>query len=168
MDPSDSLAHPRRRALRLRHYDYAQAGAYFVTLCAHQRRPLFGRIDENTLQRTPLGTIAAVEWLRTISTLPGVSGDEWVLMPNHLHAIVYIDGPSPGRRGTGLATIVGQFKAATTRRARQQIDREIEVWQRGYYEHIVRDQRDLDSIREYIADNPVRWAEDVENPNRRP
>jgi putative transposase len=159
MMAGDELLLPRRRNPRLHGYDYATAGEYFVTACTHQRRLLFATIRDERVVPSRLGEIAIEEWIKT-TTLAGVRRDAWVLMPNHFHAIGCLE-PSPDvPRRTALATVVGQFKAATTRRARQWTQRGGRIWQRGFYDRIIRNDRELDSIREYIETNPARWTDD--------
>ncbi len=146
--------HPRRRGTRLADYTYGQAGAYFVTACVQDRRPLFGVVEDLAVRLSPLGDVVAEEWLATTARLGRVATDEWIVMPDHLHAIVVIDDGATTR----LATVIGQFKAAVTRRA-QRAGGKTRLWQRGYFDHVVRDERDLDAIRWYIATNPGRWTE---------
>jgi len=166
----------RRRSTRLRQYDYAQEGAYFVTICTRDRMPFFE--DETTR------TIVERCWLEIPEHHPSIQLDEWVIMPNHLHAIVVIEqcrgvqlnAPTTRNRNSThssispyrntLATTVRTFKAAVTtlcRRARH--DRF--GWQRNYYEHVIRNEDDLNQIRQYILDNPVQWDSDEENPDRK-
>jgi REP element-mobilizing transposase RayT len=169
---------PKRRSIRLKGYDYSQGGAYFVTICAAHRLCLFGGVVDAEMQLNTAGDLVAQEWLRSAELRPGVILDAFVVMPNHLHGVIVIDGPpalaaaGEGRAGPNvLPSIINGFKAATTRRIRElRRDPKLTVWQRNYYERIVRSERSLDRIREYIAGNPTNWAQDRENPNvvRRP
>jgi REP element-mobilizing transposase RayT len=158
-----------RRSIRLKGFDYAQPGAYFVTVCAWRRNALFGRIAGGRARLNALGRIVAEEWVRTERVRPEVSVDAFVVMPDHVHGIIVIternprarDGRDQTRSGPGpgsLGAIVGQFKTAAARRinALRQTPGQ-PVWQRGFYERIVRDPAALDNIRRYIADNPIRW-----------
>jgi putative transposase len=162
----------RRRAMRLQGYDYAQAGAYFVTLCTHNRDCLFGDIVDGRPRLGEFGAIVAEEWSRSTDIRREIELDEWVVMPNHLHAIVVITaaGKAHGRaplhpRARSLSSLVAGFKAATTKRinARRGTPGE-PVWQRNYSDHIIRNEKSLDAIRQYIQENPLRWADDDENP----
>ena len=161
-----------RRSRRLEGYDYSQAGAYFVTLCAHDRECLFGDLHGSGIRLGEFGKIVAEEWTRCSEIRHEVELDEWVVMPNHLHGIVVITAPgeahgrAPLHPRTGsLSSLVAGFKAATTKRInvlRGTPGRP--VWQRNYYDHIIRNEASLDAIRRYIVENPLRWSEDEENP----
>jgi REP element-mobilizing transposase RayT len=160
---------PQRRSIRLTGYDYRQAGAYFVTICAHGGRCLFGDIVDRQMRLNPIGEIVADEWARSAQIRREVALDDFVVMPNHMHGIVFIIDVGAGGarpRAASLGAFVRGFKAATTGRINAHRDRPNDpVWQRNYYDHIVRDDRDLDHIREYIANNPANWANDRENPS---
>ncbi len=174
----------RRQSIRLRGWDYTTPGAYFITICTHQR--------ENLLADTRYKEIVENAWL----AIPGHRRaqhallDAWVVMPNHLHGILILkdDGRGVGARQPeerlnlqitassgcfapagrlkpgSIGAIIGNFKSLTARRINA-LRRTPggPVWQRGYYDHIVRDERELDAIRVYIRDNPRRWAEDRDN-----
>ena len=170
---------PVRRSVRLRGHDYREAGAYFVTVCTLRRACLFGEIVDDHLQLSPIGEIVAAAWTSTPGHFPGIDLDAVVVMPNHVHGIILIvdsvgaKHASPLRvspRGTSsgsLAAIVQSFKSAATRSvnlSRKTLG--FTLWQRGYYEHVVRDDEELNRIRRYIEDNPLRWALDRENPPR--
>jgi REP-associated tyrosine transposase len=172
----------RRRYIRLKDYDYAQAGAYFVTICTRDRECLFGEIAGSEMRLNEIGQIMADEWIRAPRIRPYVELDEWIIMPNHLHGIVVIMAggmvgatrrvaPTPTDRPTGpksgsLGAIIGQFKSITTKRINTLRGAPgASIWQRNYYEHIVRDDRDLARIREYIANNPLQWKTDRNNPH---
>jgi len=165
---------PRRRSIRLPTYDYAQGGAYFVTICAYDRRCVFGRVIDGQAQVNEIGAIIEEEWFRS-PIVRKIVLDAFVVMPNHVHGIVFMDsvgatGRSPApRSGPGrgsLGSFVGNFKAATTRRIRAlSLTPDKPVWQRNYYEHIIRDDKSLDAIREYIENNPANWATDRQNPD---
>ena len=175
---------PGRRSVRLKDYDYAGAGAYFVTICTQSHALLFGAIVGEEMRLSPAGEIVRDEWARTADVRPDVELDAFVVMPNHLHGIIVITGhPSPTvgatrrvapteNRGTArgpvpgsVGAMVGQFKSVATRRIRQCLGApSLTVWQRNYYEHVIRDEESLNLIRQYIADNPAGWALDRENP----
>ena len=171
----------RRRSIRLKAYDYTRSGAYFVTLCAYQRRCIFGRAASEEIHLSKLGQVVLDCWKAVPEHSPGLSLDHFVVMPNHLHAILIIDDSCRGTacraptkaeqfggpvRGS-LPTIIRSFKAAVTKRVNAGSGTlPFRVWQRNYYEHIVRSEEELSSIREYTADNPRRWAEDEYNPDR--
>jgi len=168
-----------RRSIRLQEYDYAQPGGYFVTICTHDHKCLFGDVIDSEMRLNELGGIAHAEWRRTAEIRSEIALDAFVIMPNHMHAVVFIadDPPTSSAaalprtlRGTGhrsLSALVAGFKAATTRRANALRRRPIvPFWQRNYYEHIVRNEQDLERIRQYVADNPARWSEDGYHPSK--
>ena len=165
----------RRRSIRLRQYDYAQEGAYFVTICTRDRMRFF----ENRIIRT----IAERCWLEVPDHHPVIQLDEWVIMPNHLHAIVVIEqcrgvqlnAPTTRKRNSTLSSIsphrntlgtaVRTFKAAVTTLCRR-AGHDRFGWQRNYYEHVVRNEGDSNEIRQYVLSNPAQWDLDEENPDR--
>ncbi len=171
-----------RRSIRLKGYDYAQPGAYFVTICTHQRECLFGEIVgadgiRPEMRLNELGEIVRDEWLKTPALRPNVELGAWVVMPNHIHGIVIIarrgvlqyaptgDAPtdtikfkSPSQT---IGAIVRGFKSAATKQINAQRGaRGIPVWQRNYYEHIIRSAPDMHRIAAYIQNNPAQWHDD--------
>ncbi|MBI2919330.1 MAG: transposase [Chloroflexi bacterium] len=168
-----------RRSIRLPGYDYAQAGAYFLTIVAHDRECLFGEIVNGGMSPNSAGLAIESQWLNTPQLRPQAVLDEYVVMPNHFHAIVVIIGE---RRGVlqyaptqyaptfrspsqTVGAIVRGFKSATTKRINVvRVAPGLPVWQRNYYEHIIRNEASLHHIRQYIANNPARWTFDPENP----
>ena len=161
---------PTRHSHRLAGWDYSFPSAYFVTICARERRPLFGSISEAGMRLSEIGMVAQGEWLVTERLRPEVELDAFVVMPNHVHAVVWLlppptkDGPVP----TTLGAIIGHFKAAVTKsvNALRRSPGE-KVWQPDFYDHIVRSERALAAIREYIETNPLRWMLDRYNPDAR-
>ena len=156
---------PTRRRLRLLSYDYSAAGAYFVTICTYRRHCLFSRIETGTSRLSTLGRIVVAEWQRTGTMHRGLSLDAFVVMPDHFHAVVLLDGEVRDRPPLGV--VINRFKAAVTRRARRLENGASEVWQRGYYDHVIRNDQDLEAIREYIRANPERWSDDKDSLPRR-
>ncbi len=176
---AETSTHHHRRSIRLNGFDYTQARAYFITLCCQDRVCLFGECADGEIQLNPHGEIVTAEWLRTSTIRPEVQLDTFVVMPNHFHAIVIMGdaeavgahsrAPLPNRALTrpprSLGALVAGFKAATTKQINQYRDTPGQkVWQRNYYEHIIRNDDDLNRHRMYIENNPGRWAEDRENP----
>ena len=168
----------RRRSIRLKKHDYKQAGAYFVTICTHNRVMLFGQMVDGELTLNDTGRMVERCWNDIPAHFPQVELDEFVVMPNHVHGILLITDPvgaknlspspplpSQQRPGTSktIGSIIRGFKIGVTKWTREQTPIH-NVWQRNYYEHIIRDEADLNRIREYIASNPARWDEDDENP----
>jgi REP element-mobilizing transposase RayT len=171
LDPSPPH---HRRSIRLKDYDYSQPGAYFVTLVTQRREEWFGAIQNNQVILTSLGQIVLEEWQRSAEIRKEIRlwEDELVIMPNHVHGIVWIVGmhgnvprladnaPEPlARLPHSLSTFISGFKGSVTRRARRECGL-AEIWQRNYYEHILRSPAELDQIRAYIQTNPQRWMED--------
>ncbi len=169
-----------RRSIRLRGYDYAQAGGYFVTICTHQRTCLFGDITDGKMELNVIGRVVAEEWTRSSKVRQEIELDEWAVMPNHLHGIVMIStsnvvgatdvgahgrAPLLQRNSQSLGSFIAGFKSAVTTRINRLRDTpRAPIWQRNYYEHIIRTERELDVIREYIHNNPLKWSLDLDNP----
>lgn len=166
-----------RRSLRLNGYDYAQAGAYFVTICTQNRACLFGEVVDGKMRLNVFGEIAREEWFRTGQIRPNVELDAFVIMPNHIHGIIVIRGNvgatrrvAPTKHPAGpvsgsIGAIVGQFKSITAKRINElRGTPRVPVWQRNYHERIIRDEPALARIREYIANNPRQWTLDRLNP----
>jgi REP element-mobilizing transposase RayT len=170
---------PNRQSIRLPNYDYASNGAYYVTLCTQNRSLLFGQVSDATMHLSPLGRMVHKAWHEMPQFDPRISLDEHIVMPNHLHGIILIDrysGSDPhGGRGWDPAPtipfpdIIGRFKSWTTYQYQNNAEKwgwaviDRRLWQRNYYDHIVRDDDDLNRIREYIRDNPKNWETDPEN-----
>ena len=184
-----------RRSIRMQGYDYSREGAYFVTICAYQRRCLFGRIVGDEMRLNRWGEIITEEWLRTEEVRSTVMLDVFVVMPNHFHGIMVLKelvgatqrvaqrdnhhfaaveqratqrvAPTGPARGS-VGAIVGQVKSVVSRRVNALRNTPgAPFWQRNYYEHIIRDADEYEAIRWYIENNPARWAEDRENPEVR-
>jgi putative transposase len=178
-----------RRSIRLPGYDYRQAGAYFITLVAQDRACLFGEVIDGEMRVNEYGIIVQEEWFRSADIRREIRlyPDEFVVMPNHVHGIVWIvetpvgahnpvplqsDAPVVGvhsraplqRSPHSLSSFVAGFKSAVTKRINELRGTPgAPVWQRNYYEHIIRNEDDLAAIREYILTNPLRWHLDREN-----
>jgi REP element-mobilizing transposase RayT len=167
----------KRKRIRLRYYDYRGTGIYFVTICTRGRRSTLGTILEDKMQLSRLGRLVASRWVSIPKHALNVDLDQFVVMPNHIHGLIGVDSsaiPSeskrrPGElRGDSLGAIVGGFKASVTRIGRAEgIVGTEPMWQRGFWEHIVRGPEALQRIRRYIAENPSRWYCDAENRYRR-
>ena len=154
-----------RRSVRLKGYDYSRPGAYFVTLCTHDRESLFGEICNGLTHLNRMGLIVQRTWFDLPHHYPHVVLDAMVIMPNHLHGVIVLtEDDEAAKPRQGLPEIVRAFKSYSARRInglRRTPD--LPVWQRSYYEHIVRDQEDWERIREYIFNNPQEWDRDLEN-----
>lgn len=196
-----------RRSIRLRGYDYSQAGSYFFTICTHHRQVLFGRIRDGQMECSRAGDAVWSVWRELPVSFPAVELDEFVVMPNHVHGIlrlnpVVIPGrvlsasgqassahteiwadaarrgnpwvaradlrsagdPSP-HRAPSVGDIIGGFKSLTAMSVNRLLDRAgAPLWQRNYYEHILRRSDDVVAVRRYISENPRQWRTDRENP----
>ena len=163
-----------RRSIRLKGYDYSQAGAYFVTIVSWQREMLFGDIVNGGMELNGFGKIISEKWQWLETQYEYVELGAWVIMPNHLHGIliIYDDGrggsrPAPTTPIKPLGGLIGAFKTVSTKQINLLRDTEGQVvWQRNYYEHIIRNEHEMDRISRYIESNPLQWADDDENPNR--
>jgi REP element-mobilizing transposase RayT len=230
--PYNSNIH-HRRSIRLKRYDYTQRGAYFVTICTHQRNCLFGEIVDGEIKLNTNGEIARGSWLSIPRHFKNVELDEFVIMPNHLHGIIIIDSSEVvgealanqdfsqlfsevvgealanqdfsqlfsevvgealanqdfskqqnlsgqcfaptvhtgetvkinGTKPQSLAAITQNYKSVSTRQInRMNKAKGNVIWQRNYYEHIIRNEEALNNIREYIVNNSINWVKDQENP----
>jgi putative transposase len=162
-----------RRSVRLAGYDYTAPGAYFVTVCSHQRRCVFGRVVQDGMALNRYGCIVRDEWLR-LAVRPNVELDEFVVMPNHLHGIViltektvvaHVNSPLSVRKfgvadAGSLSVIVSQFKANVTKTVHARRGEwhpnaaPVRVWQGRFYDHIIRDEDELNRVRRYTVENP--------------
>jgi REP element-mobilizing transposase RayT len=176
-----------RRSHRLQTWEYRDTGAYFVTVCTHDRSPLFGRFAGEQLALSKFGDIVTNEWWRSAELREGIDLDSFMVMPNHVHGIIWIrreptvgarrasplrsdPGNASRRQPQGAASgslgaIVGSFKSAAAKRINQLRNTPgAPVWQRNYHDRIIRSERELNAARQYILDNPRKWAEDKHNP----
>ena len=176
---------PTRRRMRLEGYDYSTPGAYFVTACTQDRRPLFGRVIDGRMAANPLGTVVEDCWDELPDHYDSLALDAFILMPNHVHGVILLqDEPNNASVGAGLQPaiprpaasrrhglpeIVRAFKTFSARKInRMRASTGASVWQRGFYDHVIRDEDELDRVRTYILDNPRKWSEDPDNPENWP
>lgn len=211
-----------RRSIRLKGFDYTQPGAYFVTICAQNRECLFGNIVDGEMVLNQAGQTIAEEWQELTRRFPTLRLDEFVVMPNHFHAVLFITEGDVGNMESGVGThsgagtrpaptdgvtpndtvgasfmgapimdapdmdtpvtdviptlgdIIGAFKSITTHKYIQGVHNrgwpgfDRRLWQRNYYEHIVRNENELRACRQYIIHNPAKWDVDRENPTNVP
>jgi putative transposase len=159
---------PRRHTIRFREYDYASEGLYFVTICTAQRASRFGNIVDAKMNLNDTGKIVEEVWSSMFLFLD--DADTWIVMPNHVRGIVAIGDGTPRVASTKkpLGRLVGAFKTVTTKRINEIRGIDAAIWQRNFYEHILRDDRSFEQVVAYINDNPARWEADPENPNRTP
>jgi putative transposase len=185
-----------RRSIRLKSYDYAQPGAYFVTVCVQSHLCLFGDVVDGEMGWNDAGRMVEAIWQQLPERFPAIELDASIVMPNHFHAILLVGAPLVGAlphaasaasgsppaarasrapsRGAptplALGDIIGAYKSLTTNeyargiRTHEWPSFHFRLWQRNYYEHVIRDDEGLNRIREYIVTNPLGWAMDRENP----
>lgn len=164
-----------RRSIRLRDYDYTLAGAYFVTMVTRDRKCLFGDVVDGEIRLNHWGWTVHDEWKKSAEIRKEIELDAFVVMPNHVNGIIVITdaleratGQSPLQSGPtrrSLGSFVGGFKSAVTKRISELCGSpRTPVWQRNYFEHVIRNEQSLQRIRQYILDNPARWEFDQENP----
>jgi len=167
----DSTDRHDRRSIRLQGYNYAHPGAYFITVCTQDRKCLFGEIINGEVQLNPFGDVVVEEWIKTARVRKDIELDSFVVMPNHFHGIIgLLDSPTIGMPSGpvsgSIGAIIGQFKSVASKRINGMKGTPgSPVWQRNYYEHVIRNQNELNKIREYIHSNPPQWALDRENPS---
>jgi putative transposase len=149
---------PVRKHIRIKGFSYTTPGSYFVTICCLERRGLF--------EAEPARRIAQECWDDVPNHYPNVEIDEFVVMPNHVHGILVLTEVARSRQASplppiaSLGTVIGGYKSAVTRRLHDMGLSPDAVWQRGYYERVIRGEGELLSTRQYIRDNPLRWSED--------
>lgn len=184
-----------RRSTRLKNYDYTTPGAYFITICTHQRECLFGEIVDREMQLNRLGVVVAAHWKNLPKYHPRLRLDEFVVMPNHVHGIMFLTDPFVGAgfsdhldgltdntlakpaptdaalptQGHSISEITRGFKTFSSRQINQiRRAQGVPVWQRNYYDRIIRDEISLQQIRQYIVNNPPSWQQDQLHPDRLP
>lgn len=160
-------AYHHRRSIRVPGFDYTNPGLYFITIVTEGRIPHFGEIIDSDMEMNRLGEIVQQEWLRMPNRFPGLRLEEHITMPNHFHALLFLDKKRDLEEGAAkvqpgsLGAMIRAFKSSTTLRYRHLCgDDNRPLWQRSYYEHIVRGARDYDLIRFYILNNPAQWETD--------
>lgn len=147
---------PRRKSPRLREYDYSSFGACLVTVCARDRECLFGDVANDEMRLNGVGCIVEGCWSEIPVHFPALMTDAFVVMPNHIHGIVWL---ARAGHAPPLPVVIGSFKAAASRTAGRPL------WQRSFHDRVIRDDCELRAFRQYVADNPLRWAIDRENPS---
>lgn len=173
-----------RRSIRLKNRDYGLPDVYFVTICAHERRCIFGDIVDGHVVPSELGRLGRECWVAIPQHFAQVTLHEFVIMPNHVHGLIAIM-PSPlvraqhrcalpagattnGVASGSLSAIVRSFKAIVARRAHKELGWKGPVWQRNYFERVLRDGQEFSDASRYVAENPLKWEWDRENPQSKP
>jgi putative transposase len=151
-----------RRSIRLKGYDYSTAGAYFITICTHDREQLFGDIVDRIMVLNELGDIAQLHWQKLERHHANLILDRSLVMPNHLHGMMILDSLIEDSKS--ISEIIGSFKTFSAREINKVRKlKGVPVWQRNYYERIIRTETELDYVRQYIVDNPINWQTDINN-----
>ena len=166
-----------RRSIRLRGYDYSSGGAYYITIVTQGRECLFGEIVAREIHLNEYGEVIQKWWNEIPIHFPNVELGAFIIMPNHIHAILWIHEQQakryavqqnktiPGKNGTArdsLGSIIQNYKSVTSRLAKERFGIK-PLWQRGYYDRVIRNERELAAITEYIIANPANWSKDEEN-----
>lgn len=176
-----------RRSIRLRDFDYSSPGEYFITICTQNRKCLFGKIIDGEMESNEIGIIARKFWQQIPDRYENVNLDAFVVMPNHIHGIIGIEyslesrpagvihelplqiddreNYRKSRRKMYLPKIIGWYKMNVSKQSNIILDNTGDrFWQRNYYEHIIRNEKSLHQIRDYILNNPASWKEDQNHP----
>ncbi|CAG1013510.1 hypothetical protein ANRL4_04955 [Anaerolineae bacterium] len=182
-----------RHSVRLKRYDYSQVGGYFVTIVTWQREFLFGAIENKEMKLSRYGQIVQKWWGEIPIHFPNVETGAFAIMPNHIHGIIFIlgcgdieivrgrgavlapddnvshdtqGGETPPLRVPTLGQIIAYFKYQSTKEMNmvENTGTVTKFWQRNYYEHVIRDEKDLQNKTGYVEANPLLWDEDDENP----
>ena len=149
---------PQRKINRIPEYDYNQNGAYFVTICTQNRKPILSTIvGDGSPVPKPAGSIAEKTIMQIAEKYPSVSVDKYVIMPDHIHILLRIDDGT-GNPSPTLGNIIGWYKYQVTKEVnRQNYTAGEKLFQRSYYDHVIRNQQDFNEIWEYIDHNPRKW-----------
>ncbi len=170
------IENARRKSIRLDGYDYSQCGAYFITMVVQHRLNLFGEINDGHMDLNPAGNMIEKWWNEIPKKYSDIELDALIIMPNHIHGIIVNVGSESNTRntnlsvGTPLPQIIQWFKTMSTNeyiRCVKELSWETfdgSLWQRNYYDRIIRNSRELEAIRLYILANPMNWLKDKENP----
>ena len=184
------MKYKQQKQYRYKDYDYSQSGFYFVTICTKNHQIFFGDIIKSGTEYCPIcemklseiGKIVEKYWLEIPKHFPFVYLDEWIIMSNHIHGVIEIDkSSSEFKIGTGqcpvptgssfghvtpksLSTIIGSFKSIVTKTVNQKYSENNFAWQPRFHDRIIRNEKELDTIRKYIFENPAKWHLDKDNP----
>jgi REP element-mobilizing transposase RayT len=158
-----------RKPIRLKKHDYSTAGYYYVTICTYNRKELFGYIEDNRMVLNEYGKTTEKTWKEIPNHYPDVELDEFIVMPSHIHGVIIINNPvgdgharPVNKDKNNLSVIIGSYKSAVTKRINRLNNNSMQ-WQRFFYDHIIRNDKSLDEIREYISNNPLKWDDDENN-----
>jgi putative transposase len=171
-----------RKRIRLKDYDYSKSGYYFITICTKNREEWFGEVESGTMRLNKFGETARDFWVEIPVHFKGVSTDEFSVMPNHLHGILIIEEKMVGnaymrshqrnafmhslqdKTKMLLPKIIQQYKSSATRKINSMQNGFEFEWQKSFYDHVIRNEKSLDNLRQYVRNNPLKWDLDRENP----
>ena len=170
-----------RHSIRLKGYDYSKTGYYFVTICTRNRECILGNVVDGEMQLSKIGQLVQIAWNDLLKRFENLELDKVTVMPNYIHGIIIIVEaglalPKEGAASSAptrdvplrLMDVVRAFKSISAINVNRFLSRVgIPLWQRNYYEHIIRNEESLNRVREYIGNNPLRWELDRENPQRK-
>ena len=157
-----------RRSIRMPDFDYTKACVYFVTICIQDRASLLGNIAEKTMQQNDAGLMAQTAWEELPEHYPGVGVDAFVVMPNHVHGLLTLGDDNTVEVVLSLSDVMQRWKSWTTTLYRRGVREQnwqpfpARLWQRNYYECVVRDEKEWQTYRDYIQSNPSKWCDDQE------
>jgi putative transposase len=166
----------RRRSIRLKEYDYSQGGWYFITICVYRKDIVLNNIINGEIHLNAFGKIVESTWYDLPNHNDHILLDYFTIMPNHVHGIIVIKenplatapvgaGSEPAPTRHGLHEIIRQFKTFSSMRINSKLNGpRSPFWQRNYFERIIRNENEINRIRKYITENPLKWAEDQYNP----
>jgi len=158
---------PQRKSPRLKDFDYSQEGAYFITICIQDRVSLLGHIDNQIMNYSSAGEMVAQYWNKLPEKYDDIQLDFWVVMPNHFHGILVINRYQNNTVQTSIPVAMKWFKAMTTNAYIRNVKLydwqrfNKRLWQHSYHDHIIRNEPDLNRIREYVQNNPALWEKDT-------
>ena len=149
-----------RKLTRLQDFDYSNNGYYFITICTHNKQHIFGFVSDGSISLNTLGRITAEEIENITCHYQTVEILKYVVMPNHVHAIVAINNTERSRPfPTTMSTIIGLYKSGVSKRIHLH-EPDIDVWQKSFYDHIIRNENEYLRVWEYIDENPLKWETD--------
>jgi putative transposase len=175
----EKINRPNRRSIRLKEYDYSQPGEYFLTICTNNHECIFGNIIQEEMKLSPEGKIAQRYWEEMPKHFSNVQLDEYIIMPNHIHGIIILTESMVGTRHAvslreqfakpvigSVPTIVRSFKSATTKRIHEITKTpSLPIWQGRFFDRIIRSDKELNNIRDYIRNNVLQWAIKSDDPD---
>ena len=178
----EKINRPNRRSVRLKEYDYSQSGEYFVTICTNNHECIFGNIIQEEMKLSPEGKIGQRYWEEIPKHFSNVQLDEYIIIPNHIHGIIILTESMVGTRHAvslqeqfakpvigSVPTIVRSFKSAATKRINEMRHTpSFPVWQKRFYDRVIRDDNELNNIRDYIRNNVLQWAIKSDDPDNIP